>query len=135
MKYDNVNDASEIEDEELRRWFEDYEERAKHSDYLQSLKGKYSLPSLKYLKEKEEKSEKSHQQGKIGCLALVVIYGGIIIGNSIPSCSKGNQFRHNEHTPIYYETNKGYHGSGKCDYPNQLAKDGTRCGKRAASEK
>lgn len=111
-----IQHPSEIEDDDLREWFDQYQD---------GLKGKYFLYQLKIVKKKTE----SENLKNMGCFfAILLFLGTMLIGEIISS------FDEKEERPRYrtnYTPNPS--GSGRCAYPSDIAIDGSRCGNRASS--
>lgn len=164
-----INKADEIEDEDLKKWFEDYEKKAKESGKM-SLEGRNSLNSLYSLRAIRTKEKKikcsseiededlrrwfdAHQEvsGEYylyqlkrlkkngeseyiknnGCGLAYFLFIGLMILGTISSWFDEKE----EKTRGRIQYTPSSTGSGMCNYPSDIARDGSRCGGRAASER
>ena len=124
-----INKAEEIENIYLREWFEEHEEKVKDSDFLISLKGRHNLASLQQIKEKSEaRQTKKTDSENGGCFLWFIVWA--VMGVVVTQCNTKPTYKRH-YTPSQPTSS----GSGKCNYPSDRAIDGTRCGKRAASER
>lgn len=114
-KEKKIQDPSEIEDEELRRWFDECRD---------SLKGKYFLYQLKIVKKKRESENLKNK----GCLFAILLFLGAMLAGEIIS-----SFDEKEEKPRYRINHvpSSSYGSGNCNFPSDTAIDGSRCGGRA----
>lgn len=77
----------------------------------------------------EQQNKKEETLGE-GCLKSIIFYIILfVLVGLMAECSKKERTAQRIHYTPHIS------GSGRCDYPWQTAKDGSRCGDRAASRR
>ena len=115
------------------------EEKKSHKMQINEVEKQTTFVALSETKERINKKEselKKKESGEsktgpdYGCLFIALFYGSLVVLSII--CMFNNKEIKPRYKTYYVPSSSG---SGRCNYSNDIAIDGSRCGKRASSER